>query len=37
MESTNKDFYLAPAVSIVEVKTEGIICTSRDDYEQRTW
>ena len=37
MNTLYKEPYNAPKVLVVEVKTEGIICTSRDDYEQRTW
>ena len=28
MESKEKDFYEAPTVLVVEVKTEGIVCAS---------
>ena len=37
METKEKNIYEAPTVTVVEARTEGIICTSRDDYEQRTW
>ena len=31
----NKEFYVIPAISIVELKQEGVICTSTDlqDYD----
>ena len=34
MESKNRETYGAPTMLVMEVKTEGIICTSgdRDDY-----
>lgn len=30
METNNKEIYEAPAMRVVGVKTEGIICTSMD-------
>lgn len=33
METNNKETYEAPAMLVVEVKAEGIICASMDQYE----
>ena len=33
MESTEKDFYEAPTIEVVEVKSEGVICASGEDFE----
>ena len=32
MEAKNKETYESPTMLIVEVKTEGIVCASREDY-----
>lgn len=32
MEAKNKETYEAPAMLVVEVKTERIVCLSRDSY-----
>lgn len=37
MEVNNKTPYVAPAVLVVELKTEGIICASKDQYESYEW
>ena len=37
MYSSEKEMYETPTVSVVEVKTEGIVCTSRTDYFQENW
>lgn len=33
METNNKETYEAPVMLVVEVKAEGIICASMDQYE----
>ena len=33
MESTEKFIYEAPTVVVVEARTEGIICASKDGYD----
>ena len=33
MESTEKSIYEAPTAVVVEARTEGIICASKDGYE----
>ena len=33
MESKDKDLYEAPTILVVEAKTEGIICASKDGYD----
>lgn len=37
MEPVEKEIYEAPTVGIVEVKTEGIICASKDQYSPTAW
>lgn len=32
-EAKNKETYEAPAMLVVEVKTEGIVCASSNDYK----
>lgn len=32
MEMNGKAFYEAPSITAVEVKTEGIVCMSQQDY-----
>ena len=32
MEKKNKETYEAPAMLVVEVKTEGIMCATQKDY-----
>lgn len=33
MESKDKDLYEAPTIMVMEVRTEGIICASKDGYD----
>ena len=33
MESIEKEQYVAPAIEVVEVKSEGVICASGEDFE----
>ncbi len=33
MENKEKESYEAPALQVVEVKTEGIVCASQKDYQ----
>lgn len=33
MESTEKELYEAPTIEVVEVKSEGVICSSGQDFE----
>ena len=37
METKQKEIYVAPAMQIVEVKTEGIICESNPDPNYKPW
>lgn len=37
METTEKELYEAPAIMVVEVKSEGVICDSRTNYDQEDW
>ncbi len=32
-EKEDKEFYEAPSIQVVEVKSEGIICASKDGYD----
>ena len=32
MEAKSKELYEAPSMTVVEVKTEGIVCASQQDY-----
>jgi hypothetical protein len=37
METKQKEIYVAPAMQIVELKTEGIICESNPDPNYKPW
>lgn len=37
MEQKEKVVYEAPYVLVVDVKTEGVICASRPDYDSEEW
>ena len=32
MKTSKKELYQAPSITVVEVKTEGIVCASLQDY-----
>ena len=32
MEVNTKEFYVAPSIAVVEMRTEGIVCQSQQDY-----
>lgn len=33
MEFKEKEFYVSPTILVVEVKSEGVICASGQDFE----